>query len=131
VRDAVRETLVARLSDFDAVVEIGVGRRTALARDLAAAGIEVTATDVREREVPEGVAFVVDDVTTPDRGVYAGADALYARNLPPELHRPARDLARELGVPLCFTTLGTDQPAVPAERETLSGTTLFVVSKDS
>lgn len=114
-----------RLDRFDCVVEIGIGRRSAVARALAEAGVEVIATDVRERPVPDGVAFVVDDVTDPDIEVYADAEAIYALNCPPDLHRPARNLARDLGAPFLFTTLGGDPPAIPVERETIPGDTLF------
>jgi hypothetical protein len=117
--------IAARLSTFDPVVEVGVGARPAVAAALARAGVTVTATDVRERPVPDGVRFVRDDVTDPDPRVYAGAEALYARNLPPELHRPAWTLARAVDAAFLFTTLGAEQPAIPVERETLPGTVLF------
>jgi uncharacterized UPF0146 family protein len=126
VHDVTREALVSRLSDYERVVEIGIGRRTGVARALAAAGLSVVATDIRWRAVPPGVRFVVDDVTDPDRSVYADADALYARNLPPELQRPALSLARDVGAPLLFTTLGTDPAVVPASREPIPRGTLFV-----
>jgi uncharacterized UPF0146 family protein len=125
VRDDTRRALCQRLSRFDHLVEVGIGHRPAVARSLADAGVEVIATDVDERSVPDGVAFVVDDVTDPDLSVYADADAIYALNCPPELHRPIRDLARRLGVPFLFTTLGRDPPDVPVERETVPGETLF------
>jgi uncharacterized UPF0146 family protein len=117
--------LVERLARFDRVVEVGVGHRPAVAATLTARDVHVTATDICERPVPAGVRFVRDDVTDPDRAVYADADALFARNLPPELHRPARNLAREVSADFLFTTLGAEPPAVPADPETLPGTTLF------
>jgi len=126
MHDPERDALVSRLSNHDCAVEIGVGRRPDVARALAAAGLEVVATDVRERAVPDGVRFVRDDVTDPDRSVYAGADVLYARNLPPELQRPALSLARDVGARLCFTTLGGDPAVVPASRESIPGGTLYV-----
>lgn len=109
---------------------MGVGRRPDVARALAVAGHTVTAVDVRECPVPDGVRFVRDDIVArsqrDDPGPYRGAGAVYALNLPPELHRPARDVARRVGADFCFTTLGYDGPAVPVERETLPGETLFV-----
>jgi len=114
------------LSTFDAVVEVGIGRRTAVAATLADGGVAVTATDVYERSVHEGVTFVRDDIFDPDDSVYADADALYALNLPPELHRSTLELARRSDAAFLFTTLGGDPPAVPVERETLPGETLFV-----
>ncbi len=114
-----------RLSRFDRVVEIGIGTRPAVARALVEAGVDVVATDIRERSVPDGVTFVVDDVTDPDLSVYADADALYALNCPPDLHGSVDDLARRLGVPFLFTTLGGDPPTVPVTPETIPGDTLF------
>ena len=128
-RDVLPETLdalVARFAEFDAAVEVGIGRRTVVADALTEAGTDVVATDLHARPVPDGVDFAVDDVTDPDPAVYADADLVYALNLPPELHRPALSVAREAGASLMFTTLGTDQPLVPVERETLPAETLFV-----
>ncbi len=126
-----REAVVDRLRGFDVLAEVGVGRRPDVAGALAASGRDVTATDVVRRDVPAGVTFVRDDVTDPDLSVYANADAVYARNLPPELHRPTRDVARDAGAAFLFTTLGGDQPAVPVERETLpEGETLYVARDD-
>jgi uncharacterized UPF0146 family protein len=114
------------LARFDRLVEVGVGHRTVVAGALAARGREVVATDVHERGVPDGVAFALDDVTDPDRAVYEGADAVYALNSPPELHRPLLDAAEAVDAACLFTTLGGDQPAVPVERVTVASGTLYV-----
>ncbi|AGB30252.1 hypothetical protein Natpe_0320 [Natrinema pellirubrum DSM 15624] len=118
--------LLEVLADYDRVVEIGIGRRTDLARALADHGVAVTATDVHERDVPAGVAFVRDDIVNPEPAVYADADAIYARNLPPELHRPALEVARTADAEFLFTTLGGDPSAVPVERKTIETGTLYV-----
>ena len=125
VRRRTCDALADRLGSFDVLVEIGVGNRTDLAAALAEAGCDVRATDVVEREVPSEGEFFPDDVTDPDPAVYADADAIYALNLPPELHRPALDVAEEHDAAFAFTTLGADAPEVPAEPETLPGETLF------
>lgn len=125
VETATRDALVARLRRFDPAVELAVGRRPDVAGALAE-HVAVTATDVVDRPVPDGVRFVRDDLTAPDRSVYAGAAGLYALNLPPELHRPALDLAAAVDAALAFTTLGGDAPAVRVGRlETLPGETLY------
>ncbi|ARS91783.1 hypothetical protein B1756_09900 [Natrarchaeobaculum aegyptiacum] len=118
------------LHRYDRVLEVGIGRRTDLAAALAADGVSVTGIDVHRREVPEGVTFVRDDIVDPDRSVYEGCEAIYARNLPPELHRPALEVARAVGADFLFTTLGGDQPAVPVERKTIREGTLYVVVAD-
>ena len=114
------------LAEFDRLVEVGVGRRPDVAAALAASGRSVTATDVHERDVPEGVRFVLDDVTDPDAAVYVDADAVYALNCPPELHRALVAVAEDADAACLFTTLGGDQPAVPVERRTVETGTLFV-----
>lgn len=128
MRTDTRTALVARLSDAGRAVEVGIGSRTDVAGALAATGTRVTATDVRDfgREIPDGVRFVRDDVTDPERSVYLGAGVLYALNLPPELQRPAARLAGDVGAAFEFTTLGGDPAVVPVRSETLPGETLFV-----
>lgn len=117
--------LVARLSGYEAVVEVGVGRRPDVAAALASDGKRVTATDIVPRSTPDDVAFTVDDVTNPSPAVYENADVLYAVNLPPELHRPVHDVARAHDADFVFTTLGGDQPEIPVTRETMPSGTLF------
>ncbi|QLC33551.1 hypothetical protein EFA46_004825 [Halarchaeum sp. CBA1220] len=126
--ETLRDALVEEFAEYDVLVEVGVGRRPDVAGELAARGCDVRATDVVARETPPGVAFVRDDVTDPDGGVYADADAVYALNCPPELHRPLRAVARDAGADCLFTTLGLDQPAVPVERRGVRGETVFVAS---
>lgn len=124
-----REAIVGRLKGYDRLVEVGVGKRTDVGESLAESGCEVTATDVVERTVSEGVGFVIDDVTDPESSVYADADCVYGLNLPPELHRPAWDVARNSDAAFLFTTLGGDPPQIPVDRETLpDGETLFRAS---
>jgi len=125
VQGNTRDALLARLTGFDRLVEVGVGRRTDVAAALATAGRTVTATDIVDRDEPEGVAFVRDDVTDPDRSVYREADAVYALNCPPELHRPLLAVARDAGAACLFTTLGGEPPAVDATPEALPGETLY------
>ncbi|WP_222916545.1 UPF0146 family protein [Natrinema sp. SYSU A 869] len=120
------DAIINYFDEYDQIIEIGIGRRTDLAQALAEREVSVTATDVHDRDVPDGVTFVRDDVVDPDPSVYAGADAVYARNLPPELHRPALTVARDADADFLFTTLGGDQPAVPVERVTIEEGTLYV-----
>jgi len=125
VKPATVAALTDSLAGYDRVVEVGVGTRHEVAAALAARGADVTATDVVERDVPDAVQFVRDDVTDPDRAVYEGAGAVYALNLPPELHRPTREVARRAGAAFLFTTLGGDAPAVPAVPEQVPGDTIY------
>jgi uncharacterized UPF0146 family protein len=125
------DPLVERLASVDSVVEVGVGNHPDIAGRLASRGVDVTATDIVERTVPDGVAFVVDDILDPDHSVYAGYDIVFARNLPPELHRPTLAVADAVGAAFWFTTLGGDPPTVPVEREQLPGGETLYRAKDS
>jgi len=131
-----RTAVTERLADYPSVCEVGVGRRPAVARELATRGVRVTATDVHERSVPDGVAFVCDDLFVARDRVRAGDDpgrpyhaaAVYALDCPPELHGPLATVADAVDADALFTTLGGDEPTVPVERTQLSdGETLFTV----
>ncbi|MDS0297684.1 UPF0146 family protein [Halogeometricum sp. S1BR25-6] len=125
--------LASRLGRYKALTEVGVGRRPAVALALRRAGRDVTVTDVRAVDVPPELRFVEDDVVAAseraDPGDAYRSAAVYALNLPEELHRPARDVAAAVGADFLFTTLGFDSPTVPCESETLAGgrETLYVV----
>jgi uncharacterized UPF0146 family protein len=130
--------LVARLADYDRLVEVGIGRRPAVAAALADAGCTVAATDVVDVDVPEGVTLVRDDVVAradrltgaDDRpGTPYRVDAVYALNLPAELQRPVRDVARAADADCLFTTLGFEEPVVPVTRESVGRETLYVANE--
>jgi uncharacterized UPF0146 family protein len=125
------DPLVDRLASVDSVVEVGVGNHPDIAGGLAGRGVDVTATDIVERDVPDGVTFVVDDILDPDHSVYAGRDIVFARNLPPELHRPTLAVAEAVGAAFWFTTLGGDQPTVAVEREQVPGGETLYRARDS
>lgn len=126
--------LVARFSAYETAVEIGIGRRPEVAAGLADAGTSVSATDVADVDVPASVSFLRDDVVAAserdDPGERYHVDLVYGLNLPPELHRPALEVADAVDADFLFTTLGYDSPAVPCETESLAGgETLYVARK--
>ena len=130
---AFRDAMVERLSRYDRLVEVGIGRRGDVAGALAAAGKAVTAVDVHPRDAPDGVSFVRDDVVAAsergDPGAAYRADAVYALNLPAELQKPTVGVARTVGADCLFTTLGFEAPVVPARRESVGGDVLYVVER--
>ncbi|MFB6079821.1 MAG: UPF0146 family protein [Haloferacaceae archaeon] len=129
--ESTADAMIERLAGRDSAVEVGVGARPAVAAGLADAGVDVTAVDVTTIEVPAGVRFVRDDVVERaavverDPGPYRDADVVYARRLPPELHRPTLTVARAVGADLVFTTLGGDPALVPVDPEAVPGGTLL------
>jgi uncharacterized UPF0146 family protein len=124
-----RDTLASRLTQYDTLVEVGVGHNPDVAAALATAGKTVTATDIYEVDVPEGVRFVRDDIVARSRQADPGplycVDAIYALNLPSELHRPVREVARAVDAAFVFTTLGYEEPVIPVRRETVGSETLY------
>lgn len=91
----------------------------------------MTATDVHDRAVPDGVTFVRDDIVAAadrsDPGDHYRVDCVYALNVPPELHRPLVRVATRVDAACAFTTLGGDPPAVDATPLALAdGETLYV-----
>ena len=129
--------LADRLAGYDSLLEVGVGRRPGVAAALADAGCRVVAIDVDPGAVadarsstPDGVSvFRADVVSLADRRQLApeyDVDAVYARNLPAELQRPSRQLARRVGADLSFTTLGFEAPVIPVERDYFEGSVVYV-----
>ncbi|MFC7204656.1 UPF0146 family protein [Haloferax namakaokahaiae] len=133
MRNSLRDAIAAQLADYERVLEVGIGRNPDVAESVAARGVEVTAVDVREFPVPDGVRLVIDDVFSradaAGLGPYAGVDVVYALNLPIELHRPVASIARRAGAEFYFTTLGYDEPSIPVRRISLDGDTLYVAEE--
>jgi uncharacterized UPF0146 family protein len=145
---------VAELDRFDRLLEVGSGDRLDVAGDLAARGHDVVAVDVAVDDdhdvagpvdadgagslrVRHGDVVALADATDPasalgvGSGPGTGIDAVYARRLPAELHRPTVDLATRLEAACLFTTLGFEEPVVPVRRRSLPATTLYVARTDT
>jgi uncharacterized UPF0146 family protein len=110
------------------LVEVGVGRRDAAARALAAVGYGVTVTDVRELSgsVGDQLRFVRDDVREPDRSVYEGAELVYSLRPPYEIHAAIAETARRAGADALLAPLGDEGVAVEAELVNRGGRAFFV-----
>jgi hypothetical protein len=136
---ASRTELAARLATYDRLVEVGIGRRPEVAAALVDAGCDVTATDVFDAPVPEGVRFVRDDVVERAESLdghpgdplpdHYRVDAVYALNCPAELQSAARDVAHAAGADFLCTTLGFEEPVIPVARETVGAETLYVAER--
>ncbi len=115
------------LLEYDHLVEVGIGQRTGLAERLARAGKDVSAIDVVECAVPPSVRFFTADVSSVAHTRLEPADAVYARRLPPELHRVTAQLAQALDADLHFTTLGGEFPAINVDIASAGATTVYSV----
>lgn len=140
MRTSAERELVDRLARYDSLLEVGIGRRPGVAATLASAGCRVVAMDVdpdavvdaRER-VPPDVEVYRDDVVDvarrePPEPRY-DVEAVYGRNLPAELQRPTRRLARRLEADCLFTTLGFEEPVVRVERRRIGEDVLYVARR--
>jgi uncharacterized UPF0146 family protein len=137
-----QESVVERLAEYDAVLEVGIGRRPGVARTLVSRNVNVQAVDVYDQSVPDCIDFVQDDVVeraarleetlhTEQVGENAPTasfrvDAIYALNLPPELQQPALQIARSVDAAFLFTTLGGDPATVPTRTEPVGYDCLYV-----
>jgi uncharacterized UPF0146 family protein len=88
------------------VVEVGVGNNFEAARVIHDAGTRILCTDIREREPPEGISFIRDDVTCPRIDLYKGSDCIFAIRPGEELMLPLIDLASGVGADLLVYHLG-------------------------
>lgn len=91
---------------YTSPVEVGVGNNPGAVGVIRAAGVPVRCTDIRERIVPEGVVFRIDDVFEPDLSFYQGADVVYAIRPAIEMLPPLITLAQRLGCELLVYHLG-------------------------
>jgi uncharacterized UPF0146 family protein len=87
-------------------VEVGIGRNPDAAAIVHAAGVPIRCTDIRNLELPEGIAYVVDDVFEPEVGFYHGADVIYAIRPAIEMLPPLIALAEKIGCDLLVYHLG-------------------------
>ncbi len=79
------------------VVEVGIGRFTAVAELLAKRSFEVVATDIVKRNVPEGCKFYLDDITNPNLEIYEGVSLIYSLRPPPELFSAILKVSQKVG----------------------------------
>jgi hypothetical protein len=93
-------------SRYTCPVEIGVGQNTVAAEILAAKGIPVRCTDIKELSLSPDLHFSVDDIFSPRLFLYRGADVIYSIRPAIEMIPPLIDLARTIGCDLVVYHLG-------------------------
>jgi uncharacterized UPF0146 family protein len=89
--------------------EIGVGHFPDVALALLKAGVRVFATDIR-RFRHDGLEVVVDDITAPNKFLYAGVDLIYSIRPPVELVPYMERLAKDIGTALVVKPLSSEHP---------------------
>ena len=102
------ETCVGRYiaGNYLHAVEVGIGKNTDAAQIVSGAGKLLRSTDVKKMPVPEDLAFIVDDVFSPDIAWYQGADVIYAIRPAIEMIPALIELAERVNCDLVVYHLG-------------------------
>lgn len=123
--------LESELGRYERVLEVGIGARDDLAMRLSRAGVAVLAVDIEALDLPTPIAFIQADIRHLDPASVTPIDAVYARRLPPELHRPVARFAQEVNASLYFTTLGGEFPDISVDMITGPTETVYVRQPES
>lgn len=102
------ETCIGRYiaGNYLHAVEVGIGKNTDAAQIVSGAGKLLCTTDIKKMPVPEDLAFVVDDIFSPDISRYRGADVIYAIRPAIEMIPPLVTLAGRVSCDLVVYHLG-------------------------
>jgi uncharacterized protein len=102
------ETCVGRYiaGNYQHAIEVGIGKNADAAQIVSGAGKLLRCTDVKKMPVPEDLAFIVDDVFSPDISQYRGADVIYTIRPATEMIPPLIALAESVNCDLIVCHLG-------------------------
>lgn len=102
------ETCIGRYiaEHYTHAVEVGIGKNSVAAEILSGAGTLLRSTDVKKMPIPDDLAFITDDVFSPDISQYLGADVIYAIRPAIEMIPPLIALAERINCDLVVYHLG-------------------------
>jgi uncharacterized UPF0146 family protein len=102
------ETCIGRYiaGNYLHAVEVGIGGNTDAAQILSRDKKLLRTMDIKKMPVPEDLAFVVDDIFSPDISRYRGADVIYAIRPAIEMIPPLIALAGRVNCDLVVYHLG-------------------------
>jgi uncharacterized UPF0146 family protein len=102
------ETCIGRYiaGTYQHAVEVGIGKNTEAAQILSGEGKLLRSTDIKEIPVPEDLAFIVDDIFSPEISRYRGADVIYAIRPAIEMVPPLIALAESVNCDCIVYHLG-------------------------
>jgi hypothetical protein len=92
--------------NYSHAVEVGIGKNVDAAQILSGAGKLLRSTDIKKMPVPEDLAFVVDDIFSPDISLYQNADGIYAIRPAIEMIPSLITLAKRINCDLIVYHLG-------------------------
>lgn len=113
----------------DKIVEVGVGEVPCVLAELRERlpDCKLVATDVQEVPVPEGVRFVLDDVTQPELSVYGGADLIFSLRAPPDLYPALTGLAEKVKSDLLIKPASSEESPRWGELINYSGVPFYLL----
>jgi uncharacterized UPF0146 family protein len=102
------ETCIGRYiaDNYTHAVEVGIGKNTDAAQVLSGAKKLLRSTDIKNMPVGGDLAFIVDDVFSPDISQYLEADVIYAIRPAIEMIPPLITLAMRVNCDLIVYHLG-------------------------
>lgn len=102
------ETCIGRYiaDNYTCAVEVGIGKNTDAAQVLSSTRKLLRSTDIKKMPIPEDLAFIVDDVFSPDISQYLRADVIYAIRPAIEMIPPLITLAMRVNCDLIVYHLG-------------------------
>lgn len=103
--------------------EIGVGHFPDIALACTHRGIQIFATDIKPF-AHKGLKVVIDDITRPELGLYAGLDFVYSVRPPPELVPYMIRLGQAASADLLVKPLASEHPGGELIRQ--GNTTFFI-----
>jgi uncharacterized UPF0146 family protein len=102
------ETCIGRYiaDNYTHAIEVGIGENTGAAEILSRAGTLLRSTDIKKIPIPDDLAFIIDDVFSPDISLYQGADVIFAIRPAIEMIPPLITLAGKVNCDLIVYHLG-------------------------
>lgn len=102
------ETCIGRYiaDNYSHAVEVGMGKNTVAAETLSRAEKLLRSTDIKKMSFTDELAFIRDDVFSPDISQYRGADVIYAIRPAIEMIPPLITLAGKVNCDLIVYHLG-------------------------
>ncbi len=89
------------------VVEVGVGNRPEIA-DTLKGRLEVVVTDICKKEYA-GFRFFMDDIFSPDIGIYRNATLIYSVRPPIDIQEAIAKTAKQVGADMLIRPFGSEK----------------------
>jgi uncharacterized protein len=93
---------------YRCVVEVGAGENLVAARIIRDAGVPIRCIDIKPMPGKQGIPVALDDVFSPDEGLYRGADLILAVRPGVEMVPPLIALAERIEADLLVYHLGNE-----------------------